>query len=98
MKANLETQNMTLKHELASPYFLLLNEMDTIVDFLQMIFKTSNTSALQDNNQRQNQKKFKNIEQERKFVGGGVSPKRKHVILTPSFPHLHLLHNSNHGC
>ena len=63
MKANLETQNMTLKHELASPYFLLLNEMDTIVDFLQMIFKTSNTSALQDNNHRQNQKKFKNIEQ-----------------------------------
>jgi len=71
MKANLERQNMTLKHELASPYFLLLNEMDTIVDFLQMIFKTSTTSAFQDNNQRQHQKKFKNIEQERNFVGVG---------------------------
>ena len=71
MKANLKTQNMTLKHKLASPYFLLLNEMDTIVDFLQMIFKTSNTSAFQDNHQRQHQKKFKNIEQERKFVGVG---------------------------
>ena len=71
MKANLKTQNMTLKHKLASPYFLLLNEMDTIVDFLQMIFKTSNTSAFQDNNQRQHHKKFKNIEQERKFVGVG---------------------------
>lgn len=71
MKANLKTQNMTLKHKLASPYFLLLNEMDTIVGFLQMIFKTSNTSAFQDNNQRQHQKKFKNIEQERKFVGVG---------------------------
>ena len=71
MKANLKTQNMTLKHKLASPYFLLLNEMDTIVGFLQMMFKTSNTSAFQDNNQRQHQKKFKNIEQERKFVGVG---------------------------
>ena len=62
---------MTLKHELASPYFLLLNEMDSIVDFLQMIFKTRNTSTFQDNNQRQHQKKFSNIEQERKFVGVG---------------------------
>ena len=71
MKANLKTQNMTLKHKLASPYFLLLNEMDTIIGFLQMIFKTSNTSAFQDNNQRQHQKKIQKHRARDKVRGGG---------------------------
>ena len=73
MKANLETQNMTLKHKSASSYFLLLNEMDPIVDFLQMIFKTSNTSYFQDNNQRQHQKIQKHRARE-KVRGGGIFP------------------------
>ena len=57
----------------ASSYFLLLNEMDPIVDFLQMIFKTSNTSYFQDNNQRQHQKIQKHRARE-KVRGGGIFP------------------------
>ena len=70
-----------------------LNKTDTIIDFLQAIpkiiiqnFQTSN-AASQNNKQRQHQKKTKNLRAREKLVGGGIFPKRKHVILSPSFPH-----------
>ena len=59
-----------------------------IVDFLQVIFniiiqnpQTSN-AASQNNKQRQHQKKTQNLRAREKLVGGGICPKRKHVILT----------------
>ena len=70
-----------------------LNRTDTIIDFLQAILKiiiqnlqTSN-AASQNNKQRQHQKKTQNLRAREKLVGGGIFPKRKHVILSPSFPH-----------
>ena len=70
-----------------------LNKTDTIIDFLQAIpkiiiqnFQTSN-AASQNNKQRQHQKKTQNLRAREKLVGGGIFPKRKHVILIPSFPH-----------
>ena len=70
-----------------------LNKTDTIIYFLQAILKiiiqnlqTSN-AASQNNKQRQHQKKTKNLRAKGKARGGGIFPKRKHVILSPSFPH-----------
>ena len=70
-----------------------LSRTDTIIDFLQAILKniiqnlqTSN-AASQNNKQRQHQKKTQNLRAREKLVGGGIFPKRKHVILSPSFPH-----------
>ena len=70
-----------------------LNKTNAIVGFLQVIFKiiiqnlqTSN-AASQNNKQRQHQKKTQNLRAREKLVGGGIFPKRKHVILSPSFPH-----------
>ena len=70
-----------------------LNKTDTIIYFLQAILKiiiqnlqTSN-AASQNNKQRQHQKKTQNLRAREKLVAGGIFPKRKHVILSPSFPH-----------
>ena len=73
-----------------------LSKTDTIVDFLQMIFKiiiqnlqTSN-AASQNNSHRQHQKKLR-IFEKGKARGGWDFPKTKardiDVILSPSFPH-----------
>ena len=57
-----------------------LNKTNTILDFLQMIFKviiqnlqTSNTSASQNNNQRQHQKTIRIFEAEKISWGVGFS-------------------------
>ena len=70
-----------------------LNKTDTIIDFLQATLKiiiqnlqTSN-AASQNNKQRKHQKKTQNLRTREKLVGVGIFPKRKHVILSPSFPH-----------
>ena len=75
-----------------------LNKTDTIIYFLRAILKiiiqnlqTSN-AASQNNKQRQHQKKTQNLRAREKLEAGGIFPKRKHVILSPSFPHsLHRL-------
>ena len=61
-----------------------VNKTDKIVDFFQMIFKiitqnrqTSNTSASQNNNQRQHQKTFRIFWANKKVLGGWDFPKTK---------------------
>ena len=81
MKANLETQNMTLKHELASRLAIHQLFRITIRDNIR---KHSETSSKRESSWGWDFSKTKTRDTD--------------AILSPSFPHLLLVHNSNDGC